>query len=302
MALIDRNPAVRDCFLEISLQDIAGRGGIADLFEEGRLIVLKDYRLDVDFAAIASLSKSTDQVEDQGLRKKLKKLTAPAFFEGDPPNERRGNLIFTDPLRQAVFDILCNGNRDTFARAARALQQAHDALLRLYELCFPNYDSFRLVPSVRLTRTLFENLHWDNHSIDDDFHQTRIFANLDTRPRIWSISYQFTDFVRDHYVEYDLGRFAGKDPNLMIHFITGKILGGTRKTWMDSLPRHRVAFDPGEVWLGESRLLSHQIFYGEAAMVYMWLVNNASMTDPANRFNERVEAVHREMRAKAKAA
>ena len=302
MALIDRHPAVRDCFLTISIPEIRDRGGIADLFEEGRLIVLKDYRLDVDFNAIAKLSKSTDRIEDDDLRRKLKKLTAPVFFDGERPKSRRGTLMFSDPVRQAVFDVLCDGSRDTFQAAAGALRHAHDELLRLFELCFPNYDPFRLVPSVRLTRTFFENLHWDNHSIDDDFHQARIFANIDSRPRIWSISHKFTDFVRDNYDEHDLGRFAGKDPNMMIDFVTGKILGGTRKTWMDSLPRHRVAFDPGEVWLGESRLLSHQIYYGEAAMVYMWFVKASSMANPANRFNERVEAIHREMQARARAA
>jgi hypothetical protein len=141
---------------------------------------------------------------------------------------------------------------------------------------------------------LFENLHWDNHSIDDDFHQARIFANLDSRPRIWSISHRFTDWVRNHYREHDLGRFAGKDPNLMVDYIAGSVLGGTRHIWMDSEPRHRVAFDPGEVWLGESRLISHQIYYGEAAMVYMWFVNVGSMAKPSSRFNAQVEAVHEE--------
>jgi hypothetical protein len=71
---------------------------------------------------------------------------------------------------------------------------------------------------------------------------------------------------------------------------------------MDEEPRHRIAFEPGEVWLGESRLLSHQIYYGEAAMVYMWFVEASSMANPDNRFNERVEALHREMLAAAKAA
>jgi hypothetical protein len=64
---------------------------------------------------------------------------------------------------------------------------------------------------------------------------------------------------------------------------------------MDNEPRHRIAFQPGEVWLGESRLISHQIYYGESAMVYMWFVNAASMTNSSNRFNQRVERIHSEM-------
>ena len=295
MALIERHPAVEDYFTELSLAEVTERGGVADIFEEGRVVLLKNYRLDFDFGALAALSKSTEAVSDPVLRKKLKKMTAPLFFEGDQPVRKGGRLLFRDPLRQAVFDVICNGDEDTFERAARALESAHGEILRLFDICFPAYDSFRLVPSIRLTRTLFENLHWDNHSIEDDFHQARIFANLDTRPRIWHVGHRFPDWIRMHYDEYDLGRFAGKDPNLLIDFVTGEVLGGTRKTWMDNEPRHRIAFDPGEVWLGESRLISHQIYYGEAAMVYMWFVNAASMADAENRFNNRVEAVHRAM-------
>ena len=295
MARIERHPDVEDYFLEISLPEIIDRGGIADAFETGRLIILRDYRLDVDFKALGSLSKSIEGVEDATLRKRLKKLTAPNFFDGSKPKETKGRLIFDDPLRQALFDVLCRGDADVFQRAARALKQAHDEALRIFEICFPGYNPFRLIPSVRLTRTLFENLHWDNHNIADDFHQARVFANLDSRPRIWNVGETFPRWVKDHYDEHDLGRFAGKDPNLMIDYITGDVMGGTRKTWMDNQPRHRIAFDPGEVWLGESRLISHQIYYGEAAMVYMWFVEASSMADPANRFNERVDAVHREM-------
>jgi hypothetical protein len=299
VAVIERHPDVKDHFLELSLPDIKARGGIKDLFEEGHLIIIRDFRLDFDFEALAALSRSIDSVEDHELRRKLKKMTAPYFFKGKPPIRSGDKLLFLEPVRQAIYDFLCRGERETFERAARALKASHEEAKRIFDICFPGYEAIRFVPSVRLTRTLFENLHWDNHSIDDDFHQARIFANLDTRPRIWSIGDNFIDWISRHYREHDLGRFAGKDPNLMIDYITGSDLGGTQKTWMDNEARHRVAFDPGEVWLGESRLLSHQIYYGEAAMVYMWFVSISSMADPARRFNAQVEAVHRQMQGKS---
>jgi hypothetical protein len=293
MALIERHPEVEDYFVEMTLSEIEARGGVADIFEEGRMILLKGYRLDFDFGALQALSKSTDSVENPEMRRKLKKLTSPSFFEGKTPVEKDGQLLFSEPVRQAIYDVLCRGDRDTFERASKALKYAHEEVLRIFGVCFPNYDAFRFIPSVRLTRTLFENLHWDNHAIDDDFHQARIFANLDSRPRIWNVSHRFTDWVGQFYAEHDLGRFAGRDPNLMLDYITGQVFGGTWKTWMDNQPRHRIAFDPGEVWLGESRMISHQIYYGESAMVYMWFVQAASMANPANRFNTRVEEIHR---------
>jgi hypothetical protein len=293
MALIVRHPGVEDYFVEMSLPEIAARGGVADIFEEGKLILIKDYRLEFDFGALAALEKSPEAVGNRDLQRKIKKLTSPSFFEGQPPVERDGRLIFADSVRQAIFDVMCRGDRDVFNRAAQALKSAHDEVLRVFGICFPTYEPFRFIPSVRLTRTLFENLHWDNHSIDDDFHQARIFANLDSRPRLWNVSHRFTDWVSKHYKEYELERFAGADPNIMLDFITGEVFGGTGRTWMDMQPRHQVAFDPGEVWLGESRMISHQIVYGDSAAVYMWFVKPATMTNPENRFNLRVEEAHR---------
>lgn len=292
MAVVERHPEIEDYITEISIHEISARGGIADIFEEGRLIVLSDYRLDFDFEALAALSKSIDAVKDARMRRRLKKLVATSFFEGESPKNRWGRLTFADPLRQQIYETLCGGERRVFERVSRAIESAHRELIRIYQTCFPDYETLRLIPSLRLTRTLFENLHWDNHSIDDDFHQARIFANLDSRPRVWNTGHRLPDWMVKFYDEHDLGRFAGKDPNRMIDYVTTQVLGGTRATWMDSEPRHRIAFDPGEVWLGESRLISHQIVYGESAAVYMWFVPVASMTNPENRFNARIEAIH----------
>jgi hypothetical protein len=295
MALIERHPDVEDYFRELTLAEVEARGGVADLVENGEMVIIKDYRLDFDFAALQRLSKSIDGVEDQAVRKSLKKLEATNFFEGEPPVERNGQLIFRDRLRQALVDVLCRGDAELFKQTAATMRRAHDEALRIFSVAFPNYDPFRLVASLRLTRTLFENMHWDDHAIDDDFHQARVFANLDTRPRIWHVSHRFPEMMRRMYVEHDLGRFAGKDPNLMLGYINGDVLGGTQRKWQENLPKHRLAFDPGEVWLGESRLISHQIYYGEAAMVYMWFVRASHMSDSGRRFNARVDQVHEEM-------
>ena len=295
MAQIQRHPDVENYILEMTLAEISARGGVADIFEEGRMVLLKDFRLDFDFGALEALEKSTDGIEDAKIRKTLKKLQAPFFFKGAAPVVKGDRWAFADPIRQAIFDVMCKGDSSIFERASHALERAHDEIGRIFAICFPTYEPFRFIPSVRLTRTLFENLHWDNHSIDDDFHQARIFANLDSRPRIWHTSHRFPDIMTKLYKEHALERFAGKDPNLMLNYINGDVLGGTQKTWMENLPKHRIAFDPGEVWLGESRLISHQIFYGESAMVYMWFVRAATMANSDNRFNSRIEALHKAM-------
>jgi hypothetical protein len=301
MAIIERHPEVEDYILELSLPEIRERGGVADLVEDGTIVVIKDFRLDLGDGVLDRLVKSTDSIEDPEVRRRLKKLEATAFFEGEQP-KRWGHRRFKDPVRQALFDTLCKGDPDLFHRASDVLRQAHEQALRVYEACFAGYRSFRLVPSVRLTRTMFENLHWDEHWIEDDFHTARVFANLDSRSRIWHVSHRFPEMVRRLYREHALQRFAGKDPNELLSYLNSKVLGGLSSKWKDDLPRHRIAFEPGEVWVGESRLVAHQIYYGEAALVYMWLVEANSMTNPDNRFNAQVESVHEEMRSRRTAA
>ena len=137
MALIERHPEVEDYFVEMTLSEVEARGGVADIFEEGRLILLKGYRLDFDFGALQALSKSTDLVEDPALRRKLKKLTSTSFFEGKPPTDKDGRLLFSEPVRQAIYDVLCRGERDTFLRASQALRFAHEEVLRILRRLLP---------------------------------------------------------------------------------------------------------------------------------------------------------------------
>lgn len=303
MAVIIKHPDVEDYFVELTLDEIRSRPhGITDLYEANRVVLLKDYRMPIELDIFQRMSGNITKVDDPKLRKSLKKLTSTKFFEGAGPafvdDENGGSyqsFETDDTVRRAVYDVLCNGEPALFARASAAMKTAHEVALDLFKTCFPSYEYYRVVPSVRLTTTLFENLHWDNHSIAQDFQQVRIFCNLDQRPRIWHTSHNFVTYAEALYREHDLGRFAGRDPNELNDYICGNVLGGTRNACKDPLPRHAIAFEPGEVWFGESRMISHQIFYGERAMVYMFFVKPDGMLEPERRFNRQVDNLHRRM-------
>ena len=303
MAVIELHPDVDNYIVQLSSSQIRERGGVADLVEDGKVVIISDVRVDLDDGILDQLAKSTEAIEDPAVRRALKKLHSTSFFEGSPPSRRwGGRLRFEDPVRQALFDTLCKGDPALFQRAASMLRKAHEDAQRIYEACFMGYRAYRIVPSVRLTRTLFENLHWDEHWLEGDFHTARVFANLDSRPRVWHLSHRLPDMMRACYREHHLERFAGEDPNELLTYLNAEMLGGLRERWKDDLPRHRIAFEPGEVWVGESRLVSHQIYYGEAALVYMWLVDPHSMVNPDKRFNLQVEQVHAEMQHQQRAA
>lgn len=306
MAKIIKHPDVQDYFVELTLDEIKKRPhGIIEEYEANNLVILKNYRMPIDLSIFAEMSSHMHKIEDDTVRRKLKKMTSLTFFQGYSEVEDNGQnqgLQFNDAVSRAVFEVLCNSDKSLFLRASRAMEEAHKINLELFATCFPDYNYYRSIPSIRITETLFENIHWDNHQIEDDFQQVRIFCNLDQRPRIWNVSHNFVTYARQLYKEHDLGRFAGKDPNLLNDYICGNVLGGTRNACRDPLPKHTVAFEPGEIWFGESRMISHQIMYGERAMVYMFFVKPEDMLTGRNRFNQRVEDLHIEMQGKVVAA
>ena len=293
MATILKHPQVEDYFVELTLDEIKERPhGIIPEYESNRLIILKDYRLPIDLDVFAEMSTNLGRIEDPKIRRTVKKMTSTNFLrEGYSADDVR---TVPNPITRAAYDVLCNGDADLYLGVRDAMRTAHETLLHLYEICFPDYSYFRIIPTIRLTQTLFENLHWDNHQIAEDFQQVRIFCNLDQRPRIWHVSHNFVTYARQLYQEHQLSRFAGQDPNLLNNYICGSVLGGSRNACRDNLPRHVIAFEPGEIWFGESRMLAHQIFYGERAMVYMFMIDPARMLSPERRFNAQVESLHRE--------
>ena len=81
MATIIKHPGVEDYFVERTLDEItAAPNGLIPDYEANRLILLKNYRVDVDFDAFAQMSQNTAGA-DKNLRKTLKKLSATYLAE-----------------------------------------------------------------------------------------------------------------------------------------------------------------------------------------------------------------------------
>lgn len=222
MARIVRHPAVEDYFVELSLDEIKVRPhGIIDLYEANRLVILKGFRMPVDLSIFQMMSGNLSKIEDPSVKKAIKKLESLKFFEGPPvramsspahdkstrPAAGRGQLA--EDVQRALYDVLCNGDAALYRAARDAMRKAHENVMELFRICFPDYDYFRVVPSVRLTTTLFENLHWDNHQIAEDFQQVRIFSNLDQRPRIWHTSHNFIAYAESLYKQHGFEKFKG---------------------------------------------------------------------------------------------
>lgn len=287
MALIIKNPKIDDYFLNVSYKDaIAGRSGIAPIYESGKFILLQDYKFEIDYDFLNSISLAEAQRALDGKDvTRIQKLSYKYIISLDP--NRPQNRI-----QEAIFKNAFDGNINKFLYFQKQVKQGHKQVLKLFERLFPKYECFELSGTWRFTPTLFENLHWDNFPDMDDRHQARIFINIDNNPRIWHTSYQLEDFCRENYSQLNLHKFKESNPNDVINFMDKNVFGGMENRCLDGFERHCIAFEQGDIWLADSRLISHQIYQGNRAIIYMFHIKPESMDDPEKRFNRRIERLH----------
>ena len=284
MTRIIRNPAIRDSIVEISLSEPDAESRVRRHYENGDLVILRGFRFDLDYPFLASLSLDVEGPPEY--LRKLKKF----------PMERLKDLQLDtqDPFQRFILDVVFAGDVGRLKHFREQAAAGDAQIHRLYKRLFPGYEEYKAVYTWRFTETMFENMHWDNFPTADDFHQVRVFANLDSRPRLWNISERIDTFADRQYDALNLGRFAAATPDRFPFDLNNRVLGGLEAACLDNLPRHHIAFEPGDVWLCETRLVSHQIYSGYRASAAMFYVKPESMDDPSLRFHERIRRVHAE--------
>jgi hypothetical protein len=282
MATIIRDPLVADHILELDSKSDADCAQVRARYEEGNLILLRGVRLDLDFTFLDSLNFDVDGPPE--ILRKLKKYGGERIVSLDP--EKAG------ALDQFVFHKVFGGDRGKlayFQEQVRSGDQQSDAL---YAKFFPDYVNTRTVYTWRFTATKFENLHWDNFGIPERFQQVRIFTNIAAHPRLWRTSHRIDEFAETIYDARNLDRFADKAGDDLNFFVNNSVQGGMNTPCLDRLPKHHVAFEQGEVWLCETRIVAHQIYYGQKAFATMYFSDPASMDKPDLVFDARIEHLH----------
>ena len=290
MTTIIKNPKIADYFCEVSYPDVLTKeSGIAPLFESGKLILLQDYPLDLDYSFLNTISFVDAQQSLTGKDvDRIQKLSYKRILSIDPRSLK-------NDLQKAIFEKSFEGDSKALRYYQEQVKQGHQKILQLFQDLFPRYDCFDLNGTWRFTPTLFENLHWDNFPAMDDRHQARIFINIDQNPRIWHTSHPLEDYCQDNYHQFNLAQFKDTNPNDIINFMDRQVLGGMNNRCLDGLERHSIAFEQGDIWLADSRLISHQIYQGNRAAIYMFHIKPESMHDPEMRFNRRIARLHQQL-------
>lgn len=282
MATIVRDPLVDDQIVEIEMKSENDSAAVRQLYEEGKLVLLKGVRFDIDFAFLDSLDFDVDGPPE--ILRKLKKYGGEKIVAIDPSS--------SDPVGQFLFREIFAGDAGKLSYFQEQVAIGNSNADLLYAKIFPRYVNTRVVHTWRFTSTKFENLHWDNFAIPEIFQQVRIFTNIASSPRLWRTSHAIDDFASSIYAERNLEQFADRSGDALNFFVNNEVLGGMKRPCLDRLPKHHIAFDQGDVWLCETRIVAHQIYHGEKAFAGMYFSDPQSMDRPALSFDERIRRLH----------
>lgn len=282
MATIIRDPLVSDHIVERELRSEEDALEIRRLYEEGNLILLRGVRFDLDYDFLNGLDFDVEGPPE--LMRKVKKFGGDKVLALTPSS--------SSSLDQFVFQKIFGSDEGKLTYFQSQVRSGDAQSDELYAKLFPDYVTTRTVYTWRFTSTMFENLHWDNFGIPELFHQVRIFTNIAPSPRLWRTSHRIDDFADSIYDEHNLGQFAGRLGDDLNRFVNKAALGGMKAPCLDRLPKHHIAFEQGDVWICETRIVAHQIYHGEKAFAAMYFSDPQTMDRPELAFDARIARLH----------
>ena len=275
MADIELSPNVADPFVRMDWHDGRGdpvgfRSTLVRNYELGKVIVLENAPFDINFDVLNKVSlpcgRSSQKLSDKFFR-------TPKLHRADV---RR--LLYTAFGLDVTLYL-------AFSREVRRLS----ASLRDFARdVFRPYRFLKLGVSWRFTLTGPEGLHVDYFRNEEDLHYLRIFVNVDNDARVWTLSHQLEELIRRYYDEARLSQLADAPSNAVCSRLNKVVFDHVNALPRNAMDRHVVRFAPGEVWLCETRLNSHEIYSGHRLVATDFYVDSGSMLDPSQSVDARV--------------
>jgi hypothetical protein len=167
----------------------------------------------------------------------------------------------------------------TYAQTQIASANAQiDTALRVL---FPRYYSLGCGNITwRMTKTVNENLHVDGFkngqplsAAEKQAHRVKIFVNIDTEPRHWSISATMPDLMKRCRAQF-LDTLPD-DADAVATFIS-------RSGMLDDLPTHEIRFPTLSAVIGEAQVISHAVRYGNRMIAAEYGCLVSDMLDPSS--------------------
>ena len=207
----------------------------------------------------------------------------PQFRTLEKPKARAPNK---DPSREADYAELKRylrstafSSEDLRFRLAKQIREFEKTVLRFYKKIFPEYEFYKYSINWRLTESRGESMHVDAYRTERDFHQVKLFINLDSAPRIWNTGEQMKTLISRHYRELGLEkhlnleyhRFLEECDSALFNPVTGP---------KDCHFTHTTFFDRGDVWIAETRQIPHQIFFGRKMVSVQFYISPEKRVAP----------------------
>jgi hypothetical protein len=260
MAIILQNPNLPNYF--ITGDDVTKTGDCRSYvndYEAGKVATFPNLKIDIDHEFWAGLDTDTYP--------KLKKM---GLIVDDDPSDvsslRRYLEASQVPLN--MIDSICSN-----------AVKIYNQILPVYYRIFKGYKFERKKVVWRLNTIRAENMHVDAYKEEIPQHFARMFINLDNQPRIWHTSWTIDDIMRFNSGKLSKERLSRLSANELWSTFSITTFGKSSLEWWDDQPRHIAFFDPGDIWIVDSRQVSHQIFYGRRALTIDFFVPKEEMGD-----------------------
>jgi len=276
------HPNIEDYFVERDFQAVATdqsiRNQIIEDYSGEKLILLRNLKFDLDWDFLRSVSFYQ--------KWKWKKL-ALSSFEAIPPEKWSA----VPEMSEFVADVFA-GDRGKFSYFMSQAKLVNDSIRHALRTIFANYGFNREDIIWRFTETRVENLHFDVDRNCDNLELIRLYVNLDDIPRIWYTAGTFTSTGTEWYDKLDLSRFQTQPHDKLLKEISTKVFGDWYQRGRDTVPRHLVLFEPGDVWLTDGRTVSHQVIYGRRVVSALFIAPVDAVPDREKTFVQKVAELH----------
>ncbi|MBO9669760.1 MAG: Kdo hydroxylase family protein [Sphingobium sp.] len=234
-------------------------------YESGKVITFPNLKIDIDFDFWANL----DRESNRNLKKFRSSVANFDMHDVDDHLQRMIEAGVNDTTAEKLIDNM---------------RSIYQQIIPTYLSIFSGYEFTKRKTVWRLATVMNENMHIDAYKGESEDYPARMFINLDNQPRIWQTSWPVDDICAMN---------AGKiDPRKLENMTRGDVwaqlnhvtFGKGTAEWWDSQPRHVSYFDPGDIWIVDSRQISHQIFYGRRALSIDFAIPGRSMLEPARHY------------------
>lgn len=274
MPVVRKNPTVSDYFVEVPEVTLDPKSAkpITQLVEEAKVLTFPNIKPKIDFDFWAALDTSPFP----GLAKLNTVVSHDGLHAADVAERmaRMAKAGVPQPLAEQLN-----------AQMGSILGQ----VLPVYRNLFEGYRFTRGNVAWRLNDIYATKMHIDCYAQPIETHFARMFINLDTQPRIWHTSWPIADLVEQVRGKIPEDALRSLSTNDLWTELNKQAFGATVNEWWIEVQRHAVFFHPGDVWVVDSRLIGHQIFYGRRAVSIDFVVDTDSMLDTSGHYLKRAE-------------